>query len=379
MLTTLQKASFSARTTPVRCARALLLPALAACACARATATQASLPAGDPSRPVLAVRVAQPLERLETQAARATGELRSKLQATLSSKVSGTVAAVHVEPGQRVAAGAPLLTLDTTNASLQLKQARAALRMAVAGRDQARAELARTRALLESQSATPQLFDRVAAGAEQAEGQAEQAEAQVGLLEQALRDHVIRAPFAGVVTARLKNVGDYLAMMPPTPVVSLVSVDRIEARLAVPEGLVDRLASGATLRGQTLPGAVPFEACVTSVGAIVDANTRAVEVLADVPVQGRAGLRPGGLVEVDLGSAGEAGPGRFVPAAAVGREGARRYVWVVDGGAARRKPVEAAPVTAQWSRISAGLGAGDSVVVEGVAGLTDGARVAVSK
>ncbi len=80
---------------------------------------------------------------------------------------------------------------------------------------------------------------------------------------------------------------------------------------------------------------------------------------------------------MDLGGTA-AGEGPFVPAQAVGREGDARFVWIVEGGAARRRPVEVEPVTPQWVRVRAGLGDGEKVVVEGAAGLSDGLRVAVN-
>lgn len=359
---------------------ALLLPAALAAGCSSASGATTPLPPRDPGAPTAAVRLASPLPRLEGGTARATGELRSKLQATVSAKVSGTVLKVHVQPGDRVRRGDPLVELDPAILLIQLDQARAARKMAAAARANAQADLQRTRQLFEAGSAPPAILDKVSAGAEQADASHDQADAQVRLLEQSLRDHVLRAPFDGVVTARLKNVGDTLSMMPPTPVAALVSTAEVEVKLAVPEGLVGQLRPGAVLRGRTLPGGAAFEARVASVGTVVDPATRAVEVLADVanvPAAERAALRPGSLAEVDLGGVG-AGEGPFVPAQAVVHEGERRFVWLVENGAARRRDIQVEPVTPQWVRIRAGL-AGEQVVVEGVSGLADGMRVAVAK
>jgi RND family efflux transporter MFP subunit len=359
---------------------ALAALAVLAAGCSRASAVTAALPEHGSAEPTVAVRVSKPVARLDGDTARATGELRSKLQATVSAKVSGTILVVHVQPGARVRKGDPLVELDASTLAIQLDQARAARKMAVAARANARAELGRTRQLFEGGSAPQAILDRVQASADQAEASVEQADAQVRLLEQNLRDHVVRAPFDGVVTARLKNVGDFLATMPPTPVATVVAVDAVEVRLSVPEGLVDAIRPGAVLAGRAIPGGPPLDVRVTSVGAVVDPATRAVEVLGDV--RARAGahgtLRPGGLAEVDVGG-GAAGQGPFVPSQAVAREGERRFVWVVeDGGAARRREVEVEPVTAQWTRVRAGVRPDDAVVVEGVAGLVDGARVAIA-
>jgi RND family efflux transporter MFP subunit len=356
----------------------LLTPALLA-ACSRASGAPAELPKAASAEPTAAVRVAAPAAKLEGETARATGELRAKLEATVSAKASGTVLRVHVHPGDRVRKGDPLVELDPATLLIQLDQARAARKTALAVRENASADLARTRQLSDAGAAPQAVLDKVVAGSAQADGAYEQADAQVRLLEQALRDHVLRAPFEGVVTARFRNVGDAVSTMPPTPVATLVATGDLEVRLSVPEGLVDPLRPGGVLRGRTLPGRAAFEAKVTSVGVTVDPATRAVEVLADVR-QDRAtqgALRTGGLVEVDLGGTA-AGAGPFVPSQAVGREGERRFVWIVQDGAVRRRLVEVEPVTPQWVRVRAGLGDGEQVVVEGAAGLSDGMRVAVN-
>lgn len=365
---------FHARLGLAAAALALLLPLTS---CSRAGATQAALPARDASSATIAVRASKPLPRLEGETARATGELRSKQQATLSAQASGTVTKVFVDVGSRVRKGDPIVQLDTSNVVIQLDQARAACRMAIAARDNARAELARTKLLFDAGSAPPAVMDKVQAGFEQSDAAVAQADAQVRFLEETLRDHTLRAPFDGVVTARMKGVGDYLAMTPPTAVAALTSLDSVEVRLSVPEGLVDRLAPGQAVKGRALPSGAAFEAKVTSVGAIVDPATRAVEVLATVqPGAGR--IRPGGLAEVDLGTTA-AGAGPLVPAQAIGRDGEGRFVWLVSTeGAVSRRPVQVEPVTPQWARVT-GVAPDERVIVEGGAGLVDGQRVAVAE
>jgi RND family efflux transporter MFP subunit len=317
------------------------------------------------------------LPRLAGETARATGELRSKQQATLSAQASGTITRVFADVGTRVRKDDPIVQLDTSNVVIQLDQAKAARRMAIAARDNARAELSRTQLLFEAGSAPPAVMDKVRAGFEQSDAGVAQADAQVRFLEETLRDHTLRAPFDGVVTARMKGVGDYLAMTPPTVVAALTSLDSIEVRLSVPEGLVDRLEPGLVLEGRALPSGVAFQAKVTAVGAIVDPATRAVEVLATVqPGSGR--VRPGGLAEVNLGTSA-AGAGPLVPAQAIGRDGEQRFVWLVSGeGAVSRRSVQVEPVTPQWVRV-AGVAPDERVIVEGGGGLTDGQRVAVAE
>lgn len=356
-------------------ALAVLLPLVG---CSPAGATQASLPPPEEEAAVtIAVRAAKPLPRLDGEVARATGEFRSKLQATLSPQASGTIVKTFVDAGTRVRKGDAIVQLDPSNVLIQIDQAKAARRIASAAYGGAKAELARTKTLFEAGSAPPSLLERAQAAHDQSDAAVAQADAQVRYLEETLRDHTLRAPFDGVVTARLKSVGDYVTTTPPTPVATLTNLDAIEVRLAVPEGLVDQLDAGQVLRGRALPSGGAFEAKVTSVGATVDANTRAVEVLAAVQPSASQ-IRAGGLAEVDLGSS-EAGRGPLVPTQAVRGDAGERFVWLVtaDGDVARRT-VQVEPVTPQWVRVS-GVSDDERVVVEGGEGLKAGQRVAVAE
>src|SRR5512146_553028 len=130
----------------------LLTPALLA-ACSRASGAPAELPKAASEGPTAAVRVAAPAAKLEGETARATGELRAKVQATVSAKGSGTILRVHVQPGDRVRKGDALVELDPATLLIQLDQARAARKTALAVRDNAAADLARTRQLRQADAA----------------------------------------------------------------------------------------------------------------------------------------------------------------------------------------------------------------------------------
>src|SRR5690349_18898422 len=117
----------------------LLLTAALLAACSRASGAPAELPKAA-LEPTAAVRLAAPAAKLEGETARATGELRAKLQATVSAKASGTVLVVHVQPGDRVRKGDALVELDPATLLIQLDQARAARKTALAARENAAAD-----------------------------------------------------------------------------------------------------------------------------------------------------------------------------------------------------------------------------------------------
>jgi RND family efflux transporter MFP subunit len=362
--------------TPRSLSRLLLLSTAVAASGCSGSGAKASLPASSGATVAIGVRAQPPQQRLEGNVTRATGQLRARLEAILSAPATGTVAHMNVKVGDRVKKGQVLMQLDVSNMLIALDQAKAAKDMAAAALENASTELARTQQLRQAESVPQSVLDRVVAGKRQAEAAFAQADAALRLAQETLSDHTLRAPFEGVVTARLKNVGDTVAMMPPTPILALTQVDDLEVRLPVPESLVDTLAPGLVLKGKVSPAGTPFEARVTTIGAVVDLQSRTVEVLADVVGKPGAALRPGALVEMDLSSS-ESLAGLFLPSQALLKDTTGSYVWVVEGERTVRRDVQAEPATPQFVRVHRGLGVEDRVVVDGAAALAAGTLVQV--
>jgi RND family efflux transporter MFP subunit len=362
--------------------RLLLISALASGAglgCSKGEASKAQLPAGASSangQPTLGVRATPPIDKLQGDVSRVTGQIRAKMEATLSAPATGTVAQHLANVGDKVKKGAPLMVLDTSNVAIGVEQAMAARAMAQAGLDSANTELERTKKLFEGGSAPQAVLDRVQAGQRQAAAAFAQADAAVRSAQEMLRDHTLRAPFDGVVTARLKNIGDTVAMMPPTPIFMITNVDELEVRLPVPESMAGALQAGMKINGRVIPGNAPFEATVRTVGAVVDSMSRTVEVLADVTGKPEALIRPGSLAELDF-SRSEALAGLFVPSQALLKDDKGSYVWVVEDGRLVRRDVQVLPVTPRFAQVRSGLQPQDKVVVESAASLREGLAVSV--
>lgn len=308
-----------------------------------------------------AVRVTRPAARIETGLARATGAVRAREDAVLSAKATGQIQRIRVQVGDRVKAGAVLAEMDAANARIALENAKAMERLAAARLAEADREVARGKVLFEGQGMPQSAWEQVQTGREVAAAQLDQARAGVRQAEQALRDTAITAPFAGVVTAKYRNAGDTVTLMPISPIVALTNVDRLELRLSVPEALEPAIEAGQPVEAITTPGGRKLQAKVRTKGAVVDAVTRTIEVLADV--LDAAGLRPGTIVNADFGRFGEGG-GLFLPATAVRSDGKASWVFVVAGGKAERREVVVQPVHPGTVAVKRGLAADASVVVD---------------
>ncbi|HUU46624.1 MAG TPA: efflux RND transporter periplasmic adaptor subunit [Acidobacteriota bacterium] len=152
---------------------------------------------------------------------RLSGIVKAKNQVEIYAEVSALIVRVHVQDGDLVAKGDPLVSLRATEFEERLKQARAGLQIAAAQARQADAELSRVnselrrvRALAEKNLSSETELETAttrAVSAEAdlalAEARVEQAQATVDERVEALTQTVIRAPVRGTVGGRNAEVG----------------------------------------------------------------------------------------------------------------------------------------------------------------------------
>jgi RND family efflux transporter MFP subunit len=354
-------------------ALAPLAAALALAACERSD--RAALPAASSAEAsATGVKVVKP----QTDAGavlRATGELRARNEAVLSSEASGRILRFGVDVGSRVRKGDVLMELDASTTRIQVEQARAALAVAEAAHRSVVADVKRTEELSRGGAASAATLEKLQIAEQQAAAAMRQAAAAVAAAEDALAKNSIRAPFDGVITARTKSAGEFVGMTPPTAVLAMVDLSTLELRVPVPEALVGLLAPGAVLDAIVSPSGKPFQAKVRSIGATVESATRTVDVRADVGGTLFPELRPGAIAEIRLKTALAKAVGVFLPAEAVQQSGGKSWVWAVAADAAHRREVEVQRLTPGTVRVLSGLGPDDRVVADGGAGLTEGARV----
>ncbi len=87
------------------------------------------------------------------------------------------------------------------------------------------------------------------------------------------------APFDGVITKVLSEEGQYVTVMPPSPIFVLVDTDTLEVRVPIPERMISQIAVGQPVR-VTLPAMdVTREAKVDRMAEVIDPMTRSAEVV----------------------------------------------------------------------------------------------------
>lgn len=231
---------------------------------------------GGPGGPAV-VEVAKAQVTTLSDEVQAVGSLRSAQGVMLRPEVSGRIARLGFAEGARVTKGQLLVQLDDTLQQAQLKQAEAQASIALTN-------LQRSRELLAQKFVSQSAVDQNVAALQVAEAQVALAQAQAQRMK-------VLAPFNGTAGLRAVDVGDYVK--DGADIVNIEDLSSLTVRFALPERYVDRLRAGQAvdLSVDALPGK-SFKGRVQAIDSQVDANGRALQVLAQVSNPGSV-LRPG--------------------------------------------------------------------------------------
>lgn len=316
---------------------------------------------------------------------RLLGEIEGEVQVRVFAQLPEQIERVHVQEGEQVREGAPLVTLNSGLQSAGLAQAGAAIDVARSTRDQLAAELVRARRLVEA-GALPRVQ------AETLEAQLRTAEAQIGQVQagqssaRAQRARtVVRAPVSGTVALLTVHTGD--TAIPQIPICSIVQSRHVKVNLRVTEQDFVRVEPGMEVT--VSPPALPIAArtgIVSRVSPVLDPLTRTG--LVEVRVDNEDGLlRPGMIIDAHIVLARRDGvtmaPARAVvmtPETDTDRTALVFVGNIPEGqrdGVAERRAVRLGQRYGQSIEIESGVSPGEALVVEGQHFLRDGAKIRI--
>jgi RND family efflux transporter MFP subunit len=166
--------------------------------------------------------------------------------AVLSTKLMGTVTAVHVHEGDRVRAGQPIMTVDARDLNARDAQVRAAIVEAEAMRGEAVASANRMRALFAEEAATRAQLDAAETALARAEASVRAAHATRAEVSAARSYAVVRAPFDGLITARMVDPGAFA--VPGAPLAQMENARQLRVTGTVAPEAIRTLRRGAQVR-----------------------------------------------------------------------------------------------------------------------------------
>jgi RND family efflux transporter MFP subunit len=328
---------------------------------------------------------AEPVVEVQTTAVRhgsilqrltASATLEARRESRIGTEVQGRILRVHVDDGDRVAAGDPLFEIDPEPYQMALRQAEARLDLMRAQRAQGESDLARARSLRERGVVAVQAIEQLETQLAVARANERQADEAVALARHQLSRTRVVAPWAGSVAARLVDEGSTALVQPQTIVLVLQESGALEARAAIPESQLALLRVGdpAKLHVEGIAG--PIETTISAVGDAIDPATRTYSIRMPVANEDHA-LKAGVFAMVEIEPRPKADV-LVVPRAAVRSEDGRTRVFTVRDGRATPVSVVLGLVGEAEAEVLEGLEAGTPVIVGEAAGqIAPGMRVRV--
>lgn len=212
------------------------------------------------------------------------------------------------------------------------------------------------------------------AGVRASEQAAQQARVTANIARDALNDATVVSPIDGIVAVKNGEIGQMTS--PQSPVLVVTNLSTVNVLFYVSGQDVGDLQPGTKMMVKVNSLKLTAEGTVKSVSPM-DEKGKGYPVQVSIPNPGLK-LKAGLVAELTPVVAG-AKQGLVVPASAVLKEQNKAYVFVANGDRAKRKEVQIGEEKSGTTLVTGGLGAGETVIVNNVAVLSDNAKINVQK
>lgn len=293
--------------------------------------------------PVVGVRTMTVIAQEGHLQTEVVGTIRPVNQAVIAAKVTGTIEEMPVMLGSAVKAGDLLVKISAGEISAKAVQAQAQL-------EQARRNLEREKKLLQKNAAT-------AENVKSLEDMYRVAEAVHHGAVTMLSYTTVTAPFNGVITAKMTNVGDLAT--PGIPLLHLENNSKLQVEASVPETLVLHILPGDKLTVHIPAAVLDLRGTVAEVAPATDPLSRTATV--KINIDSEPQLRSGQFARVII--PGNREKSLFVPSTAIHSFGQMEKIFVISEDMALLRLVRTGIVIGDQTEILAGIEPGDIIAV----------------
>lgn len=304
-----------------------------------------------------------------------SGTLEARQTATLRAEVAGPVLQTYVDRGQSVRRGQLLARIDDTALRQAALSAQSGARSAKLALDNAQRNFDRSTALEKAGAIAQRDLEASESELASASAANDDAQARLTQAQQTLDKTFIRAPFGGQVSDRQVSAGD--VVQPGTALLTVIDPASMRLEASVPSEQIASIKRDAPVRfsvsgypGRTFVGHIEF------VSPAADPVTRQIKIDVTVPNE-RSDLVAGLFAQGRVAS--ETRTALVAPVGAVDQRGVTPAVLRVKGGRAERVNVQLGirdDVRGLYE-VTAGLTAGDTLLVGAAQGITPGTPVKV--
>lgn len=332
---------------------------------------------------VVPVQIIAPKKGPATRALTLPGTVRAWYEAPIYAQVSGYVQSWAVDYGTKVKAGQLLAVIDTPSLDAQYAAAKANLNVAEANYQLAVSTAARWQALAGTPAVSKQEVDVQAANAQARKAELEVAKQNVARYAALEAFKRVVAPFDGVVTARLTDVGSYVNAAgadvslrgTATELFTVADVHQMRVFVSVPQDYASLLGPGiaATLHEPAHPGkAIAAQFLTTARAFSPNTRTAVTELTVD---NSDHTLWPGAYVDVGFQVPSDPAVLTMPEAALIFRADGAQVAVVDATNRVHLRNVTLGQNLGQTVQVTSGLSPGDRLVNNPPAGLLEGQSV----
>jgi RND family efflux transporter MFP subunit len=332
---------------------------------------------------IVPVQIISPQKGPATRPLVLPGTVRAWYEAPIYAQVAGYVQSWNQDYGASVKAGQLLATIDTPSLDAQYAAARANLKVAEANYRLAASTAARWQALAGTPAVSKQEVDVQSAGAEARKAEMEAAAQDVARYAALEGFKRVVAPFDGVVTSRLTDVGSYVnaaggdvsARGNSTELFTVADVHEMRVFVSVPQDYANLLTPNITaaLHQPGQPGKSIVAKFLTTARAF-NANTRTAVTELTVDNSDHA-LWPGTFVEVEFHVPTDPTVLTMPEAALIFRADGAQVAIVDAQNHVHLQNVTLGQNLGQTVQVTSGVSANDKLVNNPPAGLLEGQSV----
>jgi multidrug efflux system membrane fusion protein len=291
------------------------------------------------------------------------GVVEALRQTVIAAQVAGAIVALDVKPGDTVKAGQVLVRIDSHAAQQNALAGEATVNAARASLEVATKDFERQKQLFDKSYISQAALERAEAEYKSTQARVAAQLAQAGVANIQAGFHVVRAPYAGVVSDVPVSLGDMA--MPGRALLTVYDPSALRVTAAVPQAAAAQAtASNIRIELPSLPAASQWQkpTRVTALPA-ADPATHTVQMRLDLPAI--AGVVPGLFARAWIPSQTASDTRVYVPAKVIVRRAELTGLYVIDAqGRALLRQVRLGRTVGERVEILSGLSAGERVALD---------------
>jgi membrane fusion protein (multidrug efflux system) len=289
------------------------------------------------------------------------GSLLANESTEIRPEVSGKLVQLNVKEGSFVSQGALLAKLYDGDLQAQKRKLEVQLKIAEQTEN-------RQAQLLKIQGISQQDYDLSLL-------QVHNLNADIDIINEAIRKTVVRAPFSGKLG--FKNISPGAYITPSTIICTVSQVNQLKLQFTIPEKYSSEIKTGQSIDFNLDGSDKTFHATVSATEVYIEENTRSLSIRSIVKATDPV-LVPGAFAKVKI-QLGENDHAIMVPNVAVVPIGRKKQIYLFKNGKATQTEITTGVRNADNIEVLTGVNLGDTVITTGLLFLKPGSDVKVSK